>query len=652
MAAPPALGDVEAENPFRMPREMEYFWHPGVDLRSAPNAYANHDLKIWEKATAASRYNSTRKVTEEDMPMAPVPAKLQNKLDLAKRRAIEEERPDETFLTTLANKPAVGLVAPLKQVEKDSRNIRGYIEKKREVFLAQMASDVKKAETIRLDEKARMKEEALAKSQQMLDEDAKKFEEYLQQKMKEDQDCKKEAEKHSKLKQDKLQKIKQIRAQISGVESDISKFREVREECARYKDFLGKLTPDEWKESQAKLKRLRKSDRRQAWIADRMAVVNEHLAEEEKKMEQSAASEAATEAEARSKRRAKKRQEEEEELAKKERERALRQKKLQRKREEEEKRISGEYVEVSSEEEHELCFREPQQLVDTFTELEEKNLFLIHSSQETEQQLDELRHMHENTKKEMGAKVKQLQEMVRVQEGLITQEQAHTVELNKRYSEKAGTRKQEFDRRMNKLKESVHHLYARVCPQSAADTDRGPLQMLAEIEAEVEKLITGLDEYHQQDGKLIMQLEQEKEKARRERVKEMTKREKELKDEKRLGASLARSQAPVFRKAGKQVMYRSPPLRTEQKVVEDNRDEEAMVEEHDRFGVHIDRKSNMPQTEPPAKQEPSRTRGARRGTGSCSPTTHSLQPASPGAAQACLGSPNTVSFAGEETLLP
>jgi len=605
-----AGGDAEAGNPFRAPPELEYFWHPGVDLAPfAHNPPLDHSAKIWDKATAASRGSAMPTVRDADLPMAPVPARLQKKLALAKSRALEQERSGEAFLATLATKPCVGLVEPLKKNEKD---IRAYVHKKREIFLAHMSCDVKKAETHRLDEKARLKEEALAKSQLMLDEDAKRFEDLLHSKMDKERKCKEEAEKFTKLKQKKLERIKEIRQQIAGVDSDIGRLREVGEECARYKEFLSKLTPDEWKASQAQLKSARKARRRQAWIEERMAVVDERLAEEEQRAEQSAASEAAQEAEARPKRRGRRRrEEEEEEMSRRERERAHRQKRLQRRREDEERRVESEYVEVSSEEEHELCFREPQQLVDSFTELEEKNLFLIHSSQETEQQLDELRHLYENSKREMGAKVQHLKDTVKAQEARIAQEQQRFEDLRRRHDEKADTRAQ--DRRVGDLKAGVRQLYARCCPHSAADHDRGPLQMLAEIEAEVEKLITGLQEYSELGpggADLITELEKGKEKARRDRLREVSMREKEAKDERRLKASLERSQAPVFRKAGKQVMYRSPPLRTEQKVVEDNRDEEAMEDEHQKFGVHIDRKSQLPQTEPPAGRRAAPARSA------------------------------------------
>merc|ERR1711879_956600 len=110
--------------------------------------------------------------------------------------------------------------------------IRNYVSKKREVFLAHMACDVKRAEIVRLEEKAKMREEALSKSQQMLEEDTKRFEDFLQQKIERAQKATKDAEAHAKKKQDKLSKIKHFKSQIAAVQSEIGKFREVRDECA------------------------------------------------------------------------------------------------------------------------------------------------------------------------------------------------------------------------------------------------------------------------------------------------------------------------------------------------------------------------------------------------------------------------------------
>merc|ERR1719238_310723 len=113
-----------------------------------------------------------------------------------------------------------------------------------------------------------------------------------------------------------------------------------------------------------------------------------------------------------------------------------------------------------------------------------------------------------------------------------------------------------------------------------------------------------------------MKLERARERERREqhrkdRVKELTRKQEE-----RLKNSLLRSQAPVHKKAGKQVMYRSPPLRQERKVVVDTSEQEANERDHRIFGMYIDKKDDMPKTELPEPDDPRRRSGLRGRTSS------------------------------------
>merc|ERR1719217_973301 len=105
--------------------------------------------------------------------------------------------------------------------------------------------------------------------------------------------------------------------------------------------------------------------------------------------------------------------------------------------------MASAYVEVSSEEEPELHFKESRQLIETFTALEEKNLFLIQSSQETEQMLDELQFNFENTKRDLEAKVGALRDSIRQLDKNINQEKRRGVELRRSFEEKAGMQQQE-----------------------------------------------------------------------------------------------------------------------------------------------------------------------------------------------------------------
>merc|ERR1712118_252063 len=147
-------------------------------------------------------------------------------------------------------------------------------------FLVQMSLDVKKAEILKLDEKAKMKDDALKKSQAMLDEDVTRFDTFLQANDAKAHKAMKQAEDMTKKKQEKMQKIKQLKSQISVIQSEISKHKERKEECIKFKTFLEKLTPIEWKEKQAQLKTERKAKRKQLWITKRTKDIEQKMQHE------------------------------------------------------------------------------------------------------------------------------------------------------------------------------------------------------------------------------------------------------------------------------------------------------------------------------------------------------------------------------------
>lgn len=87
------------------------------------------------------------------------------------------------------------------------------------------------------------------------------------------------------------------------------------------------------------------------------------------------------------------------------------------------------------------------------------------------------------------------------------------------------------------------------------------------------------------------------------------------KQKERQKKALLRSQDPVFKNAGKQVMYRSPPLRQQRKVVKDTSDEERNTRDHQVFGMYIDRTSQMPVMEAPVVEDRRKGRaGAHSGS--------------------------------------
>merc|ERR1711948_135447 len=116
---------------------------------------------------------------------------------------------DAQLAVQMATKTSTGRADSVgRDARREKENVSDFVAKKREMFLVQMSLDVKKAEILKLDEKAKQKEEALKKSQQMLDEDVTRFDQFLQSNDQKAHKAMKNAEEKTKIKTDKIQKIK------------------------------------------------------------------------------------------------------------------------------------------------------------------------------------------------------------------------------------------------------------------------------------------------------------------------------------------------------------------------------------------------------------------------------------------------------------
>merc|ERR1712194_166085 len=135
----------------------------------------------------------------------------------------------------------------------------------------------KKAEIQKLDEKGKSKEMALKRSQAMLDEDVARFDTFLQANDSKAHRALKSAEELSKLKAEKLSKMKTVRGRIAQVQSEIAKYKDQKEECTRFKSFLDQLTPSEWKSRQGELKRQAAARKKQVWFDVKNGEIEEKI---------------------------------------------------------------------------------------------------------------------------------------------------------------------------------------------------------------------------------------------------------------------------------------------------------------------------------------------------------------------------------------
>jgi len=426
MASASSSGHVTVENPFRLPPDEEIFLlREEEKRRKAEERELKKNQKVWEKKTASCRLIPSKRLRDE---ATKSPAHMVKKDD-------------------------AGQLVDKKAVPRERENTTDFVAKKREMFLVQMSLDVKKAEILKLDEKARAKETALKKSQQMLDEDVTRFDTFLQANDAKAHKAMKHAEEMTKVKQERLQKIKHLRGKIAQIQSEISKYKEQKEECVKFRKFLDHLTPQEWKQKQAELRRLEAERKKNIWTNRRnddiTAKINAELAIYEDSIPDPFV-------EAMKKGRKLSKKEEEMLQAKAEDRRndiENKRKKLTKKYHPGREALEKEYFEdvlpkqPAQDEDDELYFKEPKHLLDIFTNLEEANLFLIQNAQETEEAMEEIEFKFEDAQRVMESKTQALQEGIDGSVKQIQEKQqkclAALQEIENAKKGRAGTRKRD-----------------------------------------------------------------------------------------------------------------------------------------------------------------------------------------------------------------
>jgi len=404
-------------------------------------------------------------------------------------------------------KPSEKVKPMLPERRREKENMADFIAKKRDMFLVQMSLDTKRDEIRKLEEKAQMKEQALLKSELMLEEDALRFDAFLKENDVKAHDAIKKHEKETKEKQEKAAQIKKLNQEIAKVKSEMDKYSEALEYCRKYKAFLDKLTPPEWFKEQE----------------DKKANKKKLIAEYEEKKKK-AKEEAGTE---------------------------------------ETPPITPLPPEVY-EEEDDMYFKRPEQLLEVFAALEERNLFLIQNVQETEESFDELKTKFEGIKQQLELRTNELEKNIEEMKTKIQKQEAKSSALKDTLDSLNASGAGEQQRLLEELGAKVTKVFsdAGFDPEQTPDT----LGKLAKIEELLETLIAKLDEMPED---LRRKAEKQKEAERRDRLR----REKVLKTEKeyeeRLQRSLERAKRVEERvkqqRRGKPDMFRSPPLKKKKK---------------------------------------------------------------------------------------
>ncbi|KAL2090602.1 hypothetical protein ACEWY4_012865 [Coilia grayii] len=462
----------------------------------------------------------------------------------------------------------VWMAAMMKDRNIDRESINEYITKKREMFLLEYSLEVKRCEMDRLELLATSMEKKLDQAEHYLEEDSIMFDEFLKENDRNSVAAIKMAEQETKLKLEKVLEIKRLSAKMMAVKSDISKYEDKLKEYTLYKDFLFKLSPPEWQEQQ----RIRRQQRQQA------------RAQEREKLEK------ATEREIVIK--TPKRHSTADKFGRRRTGANLglppiRDAKMvstapsrDQLRGDKTDRVEPREIEDESseyEDDPELYFTNPQQLLDLLTELEEQNLSLIQNTSETEGTIEEFQRVLERTRREMNAESQELTKQVEVINCQIQREEEKVAELELRVRlfNFGDLKNEEQDAMLHTLKGKVEEVYRCCAGDGGANLDT--LQMLTVIEGRLGDLMERMETIPKDT---LLVAEKAKERERRIRMREEKMFQQKQLQEERIKKALERSQADSKKFVGRKLMRRSQPPSRKLNVVQQTDSSDKEKEDH------------------------------------------------------------------------
>ncbi|XP_068550226.1 cilia- and flagella-associated protein 100 isoform X1 [Anas acuta] len=529
----PEENENPMKNPFTIPPDLDVFLIRDKERKKAKEEREKmKTMKIHEKMTYSTKVKAKQKGFRKALQKEEEEENSKQATDEERLKALQE---------CLSWKIAIKKDYPLEK-----ETFRNYINDRREVFLLEYAMAVKREEIQRLENIAEKEEKKLEKAEHRLEKDIATFDEFLKENHRNSVHALKIAEKESAAKTKKITEILMINSQINSLQSEISRFENTLQEYKIYKDFLYQLSPKEWQEERVKkhTKQLNTASKANQESASPLNADEEGYTDASSSLLSAESLNLKLLCEIRPQLKS---------LLK-----PFSTKKKSSREERESKPCSDE-----EDEEPELYFTDPQQLLSIFTEMEEENLSFIQNSQEMEESLDELQNTfittHQRTEQEIG----QLKQDVVNLKSTIAKEEERAADLKHRVqvfsSEEHNTDVQ--DKMLTSLNKKVQEVYNQCIGDNEANLTT--LQMLAAIEKRLNNLLDNLERVPPEK---IAQIEKAKEKERRIRFREEKLKQQKKLQEERLQRALERAQATVIIKPGKKLMFRSsPPTKKEKK---------------------------------------------------------------------------------------
>ncbi|XP_042679811.1 cilia- and flagella-associated protein 100 [Centrocercus urophasianus] len=550
------------KNPFTVPPDIDIFAIRNKERKKAKEEREKmKTMKIHEKMT----YSAKNKAKEKGFRKA-----LQKEEEEENRKQATDEERLKALQECLSWKIAIKKDYPLEK-----ETFRDYINDRREIFLLEYAIAVKKEEIQKLENIAKKEERKLEKAENNLEKDIAVFDEFLKENHKSSIQALKIAEKESAVKAKKVVEIHAISSQIMSLQSDITRFENSLREYKMYRDFLYQLSPKEWQEEyekkrEKKLKTASKADKGSAlekgkchgrtahsFIVQPRApavhlllcpgqglTIGMSVSGIDVPVSLPSAESLNTSLSSGTRPRLKS-------LLK-----PLTTENLNSSEDQESEACSDE------DEEPELYFTDPQQLLSILTEMEEQNFSYLCDFQKTEKEMNEFQHIFINTQKRKDRERTQLKEVLLTLKSTVTKLEERAADLKLRVEDFSSEREADVqDKMLASLRKKVREIYGQCIGEIREGMET--VEMLAAIE---KKLIELLDNLERIPPAKIAEIEKAKKKEQRMRLREEKEQQRKQMQEEKLQRALERAQAIMQKKTGRRLMFRSsPPARKEKK---------------------------------------------------------------------------------------
>ncbi|XP_020143500.1 coiled-coil domain-containing protein 38 isoform X2 [Microcebus murinus] len=436
------------------------------------------------------------------------------------------------------------------------RTVHDFINDQRDRFLLEYTLSAKRNTIQMLEESMVMKEKELAKAEKKLQDDSMAFEEFLRENDQRSVDALKMAAQETMNKLQMTAELKKASMDLQAVKSEIAKTEFLLNQYMKYGVFLLRLSPKHWQMEQA-LKKTQATHILPKLVPRFSSELNKKDTLEDPRQTLAISEDSFHKSsEGKSPRRKS----------------ILTPEKMK-------SAISNQAESMGSEDSLDLFsddmdfdldpvlyFKEPEELLQVLTELEEQNLTLVQYSQDVDENLDDVNKREKVIKDKINTNIDFLLEHKELLKANCEREEekAAELELRSRLFSFGEFNSDAQEKLIDSLSKKINQVY-KVC---IGDSEVGSLtavQKLVKVESrlgELSDLIEGIPKDSMEA------IERIKQKERRQRLRDEKMREKLRHQEERLKAALERAVSQPKKKLGRRLVYRSvPPSDNKHKLI-------------------------------------------------------------------------------------